>query len=112
MDLGVAGSNPVGRPILKIKSVETYFVYILVSAKTGRSYVGQTDHLIRRYRMHCEGSTRTTREKLTEPQVAYWEMHASRADAMRREKYFKAGAGHRLRTEIVQRFLQDGRSVG
>ena len=38
------GSSPVGRPIFPAVS----FVYILVCAATGRSYVGHTDHLIRR----------------------------------------------------------------
>ncbi len=32
-----------------------YFVYILACRQTARSYVGQTDNLIRRYRMHCAG---------------------------------------------------------
>jgi len=78
-----------------------YFVYILVCAVTGRSYVGHTDHLIRRFRRHCAGDTRTTREKLLEPFVAYWEPLPSRAAAMQRERYFKAGSGHRVRQEIV-----------
>ena len=78
-----------------------YFVYILVCAVTGRSYVGHTDHLIRRFRLHCDGSTRTTREKLLQPFVAHWEPFPSRAAAMQRERYFKAGSGHRVRQEIV-----------
>jgi len=78
-----------------------YFVYILVCAVTGRSYVGHTDHLIRRYRLHCEGGTRTTRDKLIRPYVAHWELFPSRAAAMQRERYFKAGSGHRVRQDIV-----------
>jgi predicted GIY-YIG superfamily endonuclease len=50
-----------------------YFVYILVCLATKRSYVGQTDHLIRRYWMHCEGSTRTTRDRLERPFLVHWE---------------------------------------
>jgi predicted GIY-YIG superfamily endonuclease len=49
-----------------------YFVYILWCRESGRTYVGQTDHLIRRYRLHCDGSTRATRECLRRPVVAYW----------------------------------------
>jgi predicted GIY-YIG superfamily endonuclease len=78
-----------------------YFVYILVCAATGRSYVGHTDHLIRRFRRHCAGGTRTTREKLLQPFVAHWEVFPSRAAAMQRERYFKAGSGHRVRQQIV-----------
>ena len=107
MDLGVAGSNPVGRPIFAV-----YFVYILVCAATGRSYVGHTDNLIRRFRSHCEGGTRTTREKLIQPYVAHWESFSSRAAAMQRERYFKAGSGHRVRQEIVAASLRAHRGAG
>ena len=78
-----------------------YFVYILVCLKTRHTYVGQTDNLIRRFHAHQEGSTRTTRERLSRPVVLYWESHATRADAMRKERYFKSGAGHRLKQNIV-----------
>ena len=78
-----------------------YFVYILVCLQTGRSYIGQTDNLIRRFQAHREGSTRTTREKILQPFLVHWEMFASRAEAMRRERYYKAGAGHRRKQEIL-----------
>jgi predicted GIY-YIG superfamily endonuclease len=78
-----------------------YFVYILVCLESGRTYVGQSDHLVRRFRLHLAGSTRTTRDKLIRPVMVHWEAFASRADAMRRERNYKAGAGHRLKTEIV-----------
>jgi len=78
-----------------------FFVYILACLETGRSYVGQTDNLIRRFRMHLEGSTRTTRGKLKRPVMVYWEAYPTRAAAMRRERYFKAGHGHRVRGELV-----------
>ncbi len=83
-----------------------YYVYILVCLETGRSYVGQTDHLLRRYRMHLEGTTRTTREKLVRPVMVYWEGHPTRADAMRRERYFKSGSGHRLKHELISEGLK------
>ena len=78
-----------------------YFIYILVCLETRRSYVGQTDNLIRRYRLHLAGSTRTTREKLRRPVMLYWESFLSRAEAMHRERYFKAGGGHRLKQFII-----------
>lgn len=84
-----------------------YFVYILGCLETERSYVGQTDDLIRRFRLHREGSTRTTREKLHVPVVVHWEAFATRAEAMRRERYYKAGSGHRVKVELVARSLRD-----
>ncbi|MDO8540897.1 MAG: GIY-YIG nuclease family protein [Opitutaceae bacterium] len=89
-----------------------YFVYVLVCLRTGRSYVGHTDNLIRRYRMHGEGTTRTTREKIREPYVAHWESYPTRADAMRRERYYKSGSGHRVKCEIVAKCLRQLAQVG
>jgi putative endonuclease len=114
VNLGVAGSSPVGRPnfggivtsrIFRrpalLASARMFFVYILACVETGRSYVGSTDHLIRRYRLHCAGSTRFTRERLRRPILIFWEAFASRSDAMKRERYYKSGSGHRLKTEMV-----------
>ena len=96
MDLGVAGSSPVGRPIFAV-----YFVYILWCRETGNTHVGQTDNLVRRFRAHTDGSTRTTRDRLRAPVVIYWESQPTRSSAVRREKYFKQGAGHRRKLQLV-----------
>jgi len=78
-----------------------YFVYILVCLKTGRSYVGQTDNLLRRFSLHRSGSTKTTLEKLIQPVLVHWESFASRSAAMQRERYYKAGAGHRVKHDLI-----------
>ena len=88
-----------------------FFVYILACRATGRTYVGQTDHLIQRFRLYCAGSTRTTREKLVSPMVVYWEAFPCRADAMLRERYFKAGAGARRKAALVAQFLRSEEGV-
>jgi predicted GIY-YIG superfamily endonuclease len=79
-----------------------YFVYILVCLKTGRSYVGHTDDIIRRFRLHREGSTRTTREKLDQPVMVHWEPLPDRSSAARKERYYKSGSGHRVKQELVR----------
>jgi len=33
--------------------------------------------------------------------MLYWESFLTRAEAMHRERYFKAGAGHRLKLFII-----------
>jgi putative endonuclease len=83
-----------------------YFVYILACLQSGRSYVGQSTNLLERFRRHRAGLTRTTREKLACPVMIYWETCATRTDALRRERYFKAGAGHRLKQEIIRSGLE------
>ncbi len=35
------------------------------------------------------------------PVVVYWEQWPSRAEAMRRERYYKAGSGHRLKCRLI-----------
>ena len=64
-----------------------FFVYILVCLQTKRSYVGQTDDLLRRFQRHRAGSTRTTRDKFIQPVMVHWEVYPTRAAAMRRERY-------------------------
>ena len=83
-----------------------YFVYILVCLQNGRSYVGQSANLLERFRQHRAGLTRTTREKLAQPVMIYWEACATRTEALQRERYFKAGAGHRLKQEIIRSGLE------
>jgi putative endonuclease len=78
-----------------------YYVYILVCLQTKRSYVGQTQNLILRFQRHLAGSTRTTREKLQQPVIVHWESFATRADSMRRERYFKSGSGHRMKQHVI-----------
>ncbi|HEY8993856.1 MAG TPA: GIY-YIG nuclease family protein [Lacunisphaera sp.] len=89
-----------------------YYVYILVCLQTGRSYVGQTDDLLRRFRLHRAGTTRTTRQKLAELVMVHWESCSTRAFAMRRERYYKAGSGHRVKQAIIadrlKLFLKQG----
>jgi putative endonuclease len=81
------------------------FVYFLVCLDTGRTYVGQTDNLIRRYYLHLAGSTRTTREKLTRPIMIHWESFPSRVEALSKERYYKSGSGHRLKHAIIAEAL-------
>lgn len=84
-----------------------YFVYILICLRTGRSYVGQTDNLIRRFHQHRDGLVRTTREKLEAPMMLHWEEFNTRSEAMRRERYYKSGSGHRAKHELISRMRAD-----
>ena len=67
----------------------THFIYVLVSLKDGKSYVGQTNHLLRRYRQHAEGFVASTRNR--RPLVmAHWEEFPDKKQAMQREKTLKS----------------------
>jgi putative endonuclease len=73
-----------------------FWVYVLVSATTGKRYIGQTDDLQRRLSEHNNPAHNP--RKHTSRNVGPWclvhsEQFANRADAMRREKFLKSGAG-------------------
>ena len=65
-----------------------YFVYILESMHTGRFYVGQTNDLISRFNQHQQGLCPSS--KSHRPWwMPYYEVHPTRADAIRRERAIK-----------------------
>ena len=70
----------------------TYYVYVIVSLSTGEFYVGQTDHLLFRYRQHAGGLARSTKHLIPHV-VAHIETLPCRSAAMRREKQLKQHAG-------------------
>ena len=65
-----------------------YFVYILQSLSSGRFYVGQCDHLIERFHEHQSGYTPSTRNR-GPWWMPYYEIYATRSDAVRREREIK-----------------------
>jgi len=73
-----------------------FFVYVLRSGVTGRLYVGSTQDVQDRLRRHNEGRSKATRHGA--PWVLlHTEAFATRAEAVRREGYYKTGHG---RTEL------------
>ena len=69
-----------------------YYVYVLVSEKNNRLYIGHTNDLDRRIFQHNSGKSKYT--NLTKPfRLVYSEVHSTRSDAMRREKALKGGQG-------------------
>jgi putative endonuclease len=65
-----------------------FFVYVLQSQATGRHYVGFTTDLTQRLGQHNHGITKSTSNRGPWEWV-YHEEVATRADAMRRERYWK-----------------------
>lgn len=79
----------------------TYYVYVIVSLSTGQFYIGQTDHLLARYRQHACGLVHSTKHLIPHI-VAHVDEFASRSEAMRREKQLKQHAGREwIRTTIL-----------
>jgi putative endonuclease len=69
-----------------------FHVYVLRSATTGRRYIGSCEDLDERLRRHNLGHSKATRHGI--PWIlVHRESFSSRAEATRRERYFKTGRG-------------------
>jgi putative endonuclease len=72
----------------------TYFVYILRSEKTGRTYVGFCEEISVRLKRHNAGEVKATRSG--RPWHVLWTDELPDYESARhREKYLKSGAGRR-----------------
>ena len=83
-----------------------FHVYVLVSEATGKRYVGQTDDVERRLAEHNRPEHNP--KKFTSRHAGPWalihqEAYPTRAEAMRREKWLKSGAGRQWLDEHAGR---------
>jgi len=69
-----------------------FFVYVLRSIRTERTYVGFSAYPLYRLEQHNEGVTKSTKGR-GPWELVYEEGFATRSEAMRRERYFKTGKG-------------------
>ncbi|MBN2585382.1 GIY-YIG nuclease family protein [Patescibacteria group bacterium] len=80
-----------------------YIVYV-ISNPQDKIYVGQTDDFEQRLTNHNLGCFLGYTARMGGPwPVVYTEEYQSRSDALKREKYFKQGAGHRYLKEIIDK---------
>jgi putative endonuclease len=69
-----------------------YFTYVLQSLMTNKFYYGSTQDLEKRLEVHNSGLVNYT-SKFMPWILVYSETFETRIEAMKREKYFKTGAG-------------------
>ena len=77
-----------------------YIVYILLSAKNGKYYIGQTSDMRSRLQRHNSGRVPSTM-KYRPWRLIHSEQLQTRADAMRREKEIKKYKGGILFQRLV-----------
>lgn len=71
-----------------------HYVYILLSEKDRKFYIGYSENLTIRLKAHNSGSVTAT--KLRRPlKLVFYEAYFSKQDAIRREQYFKTNPGKR-----------------
>jgi putative endonuclease len=74
----------------------SYWVYILINDLSGKHYIGYTSDPKRRLREHNNktvGRNRFTRKQKGTWNIIYKEEHASKTEAMKRERFLISGKG-------------------
>ncbi|WP_298237010.1 GIY-YIG nuclease family protein [uncultured Algibacter sp.] len=69
-----------------------YYVYILLSLKDGKKYIGYTKDLSSRFKAHQKGEVQSTKHRRPF-ELIYFEGCLSQEDALKREKYLKTHYG-------------------
>lgn len=69
-----------------------YYVYVLLSKRDGKKYVGFTKDLKQRLEQHSKGEVDSTKDRLPLTLI-YYEACIKRSDATHREKYLKTYHG-------------------
>jgi putative endonuclease len=76
------------------------FVYVLLSKKDGKFYIGKTRNLKVRFEEHCKGRVEATSARRPF-ELAYYESCKNGSDANHREMYLKTTHGrHFLRRRL------------
>lgn len=68
-----------------------FFVYILKSKKDKKFYIGYTSDLKKRFKEHNLGFVKSTKSRMP-LYLVYYEVYASKEDAMKRENNLKLRA--------------------
>ena len=69
-----------------------FYLYVLRSSTTGVRYIGSCENREERIKRHNLGHSKATRTGVPWKMV-YSEAFGTRAEAVRRERYFKSGRG-------------------
>jgi putative endonuclease len=69
-----------------------YYVYALRSTADNGFYIGYSANLRKRFEQHLQGDSLATSYRAPW-KLIYYEAYLERADAIRRERYLKSGAG-------------------
>jgi putative endonuclease len=69
-----------------------YYVYVLISLKDCKLYVGYTSDINRRLREHFDGKAISTKNRRP-LKLIYYEFYIEEIEAKRRELYLKGGNG-------------------
>jgi len=80
-----------------------YYVYVLLSTKDSRLYIGVTNNLKQRLQQHARGRVASKRRYLN---LIHYEYFVNKRDSRAREVFLKSGAGHEQLKQILKNTLQ------
>jgi putative endonuclease len=84
--------------------VNKHYVYVLLSTRDQRFYVGLTSDVVGRLQQHNDGKVPSTKARGPFALI-YWEGCLNRSDAAQREKYLKSDWGKRYLKTRLKNYL-------
>jgi putative endonuclease len=87
------------------KSMKFHYVYVLLSEKDGKLYIGSTNDLKRRISEHRQGKNISTAKRLP-LELIFYEAYPTKSDAERRERYFKTAKGKTTLKQMLADYLR------
>ena len=87
-----------------VKEFQFQYIYVLLSIKSGKWYIGCTNNLRKRFNEHNEGKSTYTKGR-GPFKIIYFEGCIDKHDGFAREKYLKSGMGRRFLKNRIKRFL-------
>ena len=69
-----------------------YYLYVLLSLKDQKHYVGKTTNLIRRVNEHNNGKVESTKSR-TPLKLIYYEAYSNKTKCNKQELFYKSGIG-------------------
>jgi len=81
-----------------------FYVYILLSSKDNKWYIGFTRDLRKRINLHQKGKVFATKGRLP-VKLIFYEAFLQKEDALRREKYFKSNPGKKSLKLMLKAYL-------
>ncbi len=82
-----------------------YYVYLLLSRRDLKFYIGFTEDVTRRLEDHNSGKVESTVDRRP-LELIYYEAYLDKADALGREKFLKSGSGHRYIKKQLKNYLE------
>jgi putative endonuclease len=83
-----------------------YFVYILYSPASGKTYTGYTTDLERRLNEHNFSEVKGFTLRYRPWILIHTESFSEKTHALKKEKFYKSGQGREILKSLVKRYLE------